>query len=369
MELVLTHLGPTYYDPATNTYYDNRLESSVAIRRDQRFGRLLTVTPEFLRNFQFQPALFKYTTTGFEITTHDHRLVYSSSRERGAFWKSSLLYLPDLNHPGTRLNLPMTREPDEIMNPNNINIPGVHLGISGQRLFYSHYTRYYDALTGERVDLPGGFVALYTFNRRVFEYLVTIFETNHGRMISLMNHNTQEVVHLSRDPRILDTDIVTHIQYVRSINFEVFIPNITYEIIPNDVSVMLEDFIFNAGEHLIGNPPTIAQVIREMREYFYPNDVEEPPARASGIPLLEKSYETLLRRLYGLPVELPASLNGLELVPFSELSNLNILRYELNLLLQPYASPGNNIITLITPDRTVLVHSRFDPNTKRISPP
>ena len=78
-------------------------------------------------------------------------------------------------------------------------------------------------------------------------------------------------------------------------------------------------------------------------------------------PIYQLSYETLLRQLYNLPI-----LNDLrvELTPFSELSNIQIDRYTIDPLLQPWAdlNTSNRIITIFGKNgMTYFVKVQYDP--------
>lgn len=93
--------------------------------------------------------------------------------------------------------------------------------------------------------------------------------------------------------------------------------------------------------------------------------------------LAQISYETLVKQLYGLPVVLPTSLIvndlRLEFIPFSQLSTIQIERYIIEPLLQPWAGPPstrNRIITIFgTNGMTYLVKALYDQSTNRIFPP
>ena len=93
--------------------------------------------------------------------------------------------------------------------------------------------------------------------------------------------------------------------------------------------------------------------------------------------LHQKSYETLVKRLYNLSVEMPEFLivNGLKLnfIPFSEVSSLQIERYIIEPLLQPWAGPPsspNRIITIFGKNgMTYLLKAKYDPVSNQIFPP
>jgi hypothetical protein len=80
---------------------------------------------------------------------------------------------------------------------------------------------------------------------------------------------------------------------------------------------------------------------------------------------LHPSYEILLRQLYHLPIETPDNL-----ILFSQLSSIQIARYEIDPLLQPYANSPNNIITIFAKNGTTyLVKARYDQTNNRIFSP
>jgi hypothetical protein len=104
--------------------------------------------------------------------------------------------------------------------------------------------------------------------------------------------------------------------------------------------------------------------------------------------LLRQSYETLIKQLYSIPVELPPFLiiNGIRsnFIPFQEVAEMlqtnQIERYTIDPILQPWAGvppvsgvfPGtsNRIITMFGKNGiTYLVKARYDPQTNQISPP
>ena len=98
--------------------------------------------------------------------------------------------------------------------------------------------------------------------------------------------------------------------------------------------------------------------------------------------LTQLSYQTLVKQLYGLPVEMPEFLivNGLKVnfIPFSQVSSIQIDRYIIEPLLQPWAgppglsidNPGNRILTIFGKNGlTYLVKALYDPvNNKIFSP-
>jgi hypothetical protein len=93
--------------------------------------------------------------------------------------------------------------------------------------------------------------------------------------------------------------------------------------------------------------------------------------------LAQLSYETLVKRLYGLPVEMPQFLivNGLKLnfIPFSEVSKIQIDRYIIEPLLQPWSGPPsspNRIITIFAKNgMTYLVKAKYDQVSNQIFQP
>lgn len=98
-------------------------------------------------------------------------------------------------------------------------------------------------------------------------------------------------------------------------------------------------------------------------------------------PLFQASIETLMKQLYGIPVELPLYLviNGLNVnfVPLEQigqmLSQNQIERYIIEPLLQPWAGPPgtqNRIITMFGRNGlTYLVKARYGPQSNQLFPP
>ena len=93
-----------------------------------------------------------------------------------------------------------------------------------------------------------------------------------------------------------------------------------------------------------------------------------------------ESYENLLRQLYNLPINIPEYLiiNGLKVnfIPFSQLGSIQIERYLIDPLLQPWVSAPygaetqNRIITIFGKNGiTYLVKARYDPVGNQIFSP
>ena len=103
------------------------------------------------------------------------------------------------------------------------------------------------------------------------------------------------------------------------------------------------------------------------------------PPPSSDDELYEKAVQTLMKQLYGMPVELPQYLivNNIrvEFIPFTEIPSLlrEIERSDLNPLLQPWAghpNQPNRIVTLFMKDGTTsLVKARYDKSSEQIFPP
>ena len=97
--------------------------------------------------------------------------------------------------------------------------------------------------------------------------------------------------------------------------------------------------------------------------------------------MLQQSYETLLKQLYGLPVQSPEFLivNGLKVnfVLFEQIANMlsqnQIERFILDPLLQPWAGPPgtpNRILTMFGRNgMSYLVKARYDPVTNQMFAP
>ena len=105
--------------------------------------------------------------------------------------------------------------------------------------------------------------------------------------------------------------------------------------------------------------------------------ITEEPSNIVQDTLPQQSYETLVKQLYGLPVVLPEFLIvndlRLEFIPFSQLNTIQINRYIIEPLLQPWAGPPstqNRIITIFGNNGiTYLVKARYNQVTNQIYPP
>jgi len=112
-------------------------------------------------------------------------------------------------------------------------------------------------------------------------------------------------------------------------------------------------------------------------ENIYQNAVQEnviPEIEPVENKLFQESYETLLRQLYNLPITIPEFLilNGLKInfIPFSEVGTIQIERYIIEPLLQPWAGPTNRIIMIFGNNgMTYLVKVQYDPVSNQIFPP
>ena len=88
-------------------------------------------------------------------------------------------------------------------------------------------------------------------------------------------------------------------------------------------------------------------------------------------PLFKSSYETLLRRLYNLPI---INNEGLNFISFQEISQMlsqnQIERYIIDPLLQPWTSESNKILTMYGRNGvTYLVSAQYDQINNQILPP
>lgn len=118
-----------------------------------------------------------------------------------------------------------------------------------------------------------------------------------------------------------------------------------------------------------------SQEERVRRRLYFESVREETPYETN---IIHKSYQSLLRQLYGLQVKLPEYLiiNGLRVnfISFEQVSNMlknnEIDRYIIDLILQPWAGlPGttNRIITLFNKNGTTyLARVRYDLQTNQI---
>ena len=96
----------------------------------------------------------------------------------------------------------------------------------------------------------------------------------------------------------------------------------------------------------------------------YPTHLENEEV-SSILPDFLPSYDILLRQLYHLPIE---TLDNL--IPFEQLSSVQITRYNIDPLLQPYANHPNNIITIHDNHGiSYLVKAKYNSITNKIFPP
>ena len=130
----------------------------------------------------------------------------------------------------------------------------------------------------------------------------------------------------------------------------------------------------------------LENLLRTMPRLGIPNTENIVPSsqdqREEDInPLFKQSYETLLKQLYDLPVEVPEYLivNGLRVsfIPFQQISQMlsqnQIERYILDPMLQPWVGPPNSpnrIVTMFGKNGiTYLIKARYDPQSNQIYPP
>jgi hypothetical protein len=101
------------------------------------------------------------------------------------------------------------------------------------------------------------------------------------------------------------------------------------------------------------------------------------PTTPNEPDLNQMSYETLLKQLYGLPVQLPEFLiqNGLRItfIPFEQIPTIQIERYIFDAILQPWAGPPgtqNKIMTIFSKNGiTYFAKVRYDQVLNQIFPP
>ena len=129
---------------------------------------------------------------------------------------------------------------------------------------------------------------------------------------------------------------------------------------------------------LIQNRINAERDIREIQDRLpRSNQVQVQISPLPEENLHKLSYETLVKQLYGLSVTLPEHLivNGLKVnfIPFSQLNRIQIERYIIEPLLQPWAGPPstrNRILTIFgTNGMTYLVKALYDPVSNQIFPP
>jgi hypothetical protein len=120
-----------------------------------------------------------------------------------------------------------------------------------------------------------------------------------------------------------------------------------------------------------------AEEIQRYREVLVLNNqpiITEEHISNDQNALQQLSYETLLKQLYGLPIILPQFLivNGVKVnfIPFSQINSIQIDRYLIEPLLQPWAEPPNRILTIFGKNgMTYLVKAKYDAVSNQIFPP
>ena len=136
--------------------------------------------------------------------------------------------------------------------------------------------------------------------------------------------------------------------------------------------------VIERGEELRLSNVRFSNISREIAVPIYVAPQSIVPIRVEAQQQLEQlSYETLVKQLYGLPVVLPEFLivNDLKLkfIPFSQLSTIQIEKYIIEPLLQPWAGPPNTqnrILTIFGKNGlTYLVKALYDQASGRIFPP
>ena len=148
----------------------------------------------------------------------------------------------------------------------------------------------------------------------------------------------------------------------------------------NSVSIRYQDL--SAAEEAIrtyDGSLLYGRIIRITRNV--PETINPIVTLSTENSLLKESYETLIKQLYGIPVQLPQFLiiNGLrvEFISFQRITEMlsqgQIERYILDPLLQPWADPptsSNRILTMFGKNGiTYLVKARYDLTTNQIFAP
>lgn len=137
---------------------------------------------------------------------------------------------------------------------------------------------------------------------------------------------------------------------------------------------------FSGGRRIrASDPPSGSQINVSQSMANLPNLETYSSQASSNMMLLQMSYETLIKQLYGIPLEpypVPEYLiiNGLKVnfIPFQNVTNLQIERWIIDPVVQPWAGPPgtpNRIITIFTRNGlTYLVKARYDSVTNQVTP-
>ena len=132
--------------------------------------------------------------------------------------------------------------------------------------------------------------------------------------------------------------------------------------------------------HHSGSRGSVANGMNAVQTFLQQTTRQEnsiAPLNQPEKELYQLSYETLTKQLYGLSVEIPEFLilNGLKVsfIPFSQLNTIQIDRYIIEPLLQPWAGPPsspNRILTIFGKNgMTYLIKAKYDQTSSQIFPP
>jgi hypothetical protein len=155
--------------------------------------------------------------------------------------------------------------------------------------------------------------------------------------------------------------------------------SLTYDQLLNILNYPVRRSLNNAFDQLVDNtqqrsiyqPSMIArQALGFNSSENITNDIFNQPENIT----FKESYEMLLKRLYNLSIILPEYLviNGLKVnfIPFSQVSTIQIQKYIIDPLFQPWTSSPNKVITIFDKNgMTYLVHAQYDQSTNQIFPP
>jgi hypothetical protein len=415
MYFAQTNSGFLYYYEPNNTYYRNqedfpRFDYNVIL-----YKKLFELTPLFISNIRNQPH-FVVTNVGFGVANiingrYDYFFNNIEEMSRATqVYADVRLFIPIYSNGSIeRMNLIDTHT--NIVTdwePQNVDIVK-----SGTDYFYRSFGYFYNPLTMEKVRSPNVdniFTDLLTLNSNFFKFstlngpmLINILDNNFSfNLIDLPNNYV--------DAFLLNWDVFL----IPDIHF--IIPTLEYDVLPflntNDrIIEMVRDAVFDNAQIPIILSRIIPELARIRRRHdntpdwdLSPRQMSPPspirvPFRMSSpsperVPIQEDvllndyrldAIGVYFSMIYNIPFKVPefVIINGLRInfIPFSQVSTIQIVKYELDPYLQMYAGlPSfcnplanglqNRIITLFGNDgMTYLVKAKYNPITQEIFSP
>ncbi|CAN5690318.1 hypothetical protein BH23THE1_BH23THE1_32640 [soil metagenome] len=220
------------------------------------------------------------------------------------------------------------------------------------------------------VITPSGFLIYQTDDNNLFG-VNTMISGDQSRLNQILNEAPNRIF----DFKIPNVTSVSDLPRLPELSLPVFQPGLRIQLNHIQNTNTLRQFLDTLE-------PTQAPV-RSPRRSPTPEPIIPftEPFEPITSTLQNESYETLLKQLYGIPIQLPDFLvfNSIRsnFISFPEVTNMfsqnQVERYIIDPLLQPWAGPPstqNRIITIFTKNgMTYLVKVRYDQERNQIYPP